>query len=55
MDISYKSSNKKVATINADGKLTAKKKGTSQITIKISERGITSSAIRVYKTKVMVK
>lgn len=55
VDISYKSSNKKVATINADGKLTAKKKGTSQITIKVSERGITDSGIRVYKTKVTVK
>lgn len=55
VDILYKSSNKKVATINVSGKLIAKKKGTSQITIKVSERGITDSNTRVYKIKVTVK
>ena len=32
--ITFKSSNKKVATVNAKGKITAKKKGTAVITVK---------------------
>ena len=31
--VAYKSSNKKVATVNAKGKITAKKKGTATITV----------------------
>ena len=32
--ITYRSSNKKIATVNAKGKVTAKKKGTATITVK---------------------
>ena len=46
--ITYKSSNKKVATVSRSGKITAKKKGTARITVKTSNG-------RSYKVKVTVK
>ncbi|MCC8067592.1 MAG: Ig-like domain-containing protein [Clostridiales bacterium] len=45
--ITYKSSNKKVATVNAKGKVVAKKKGTATITIKSGSKKV--------KVKVTVK
>ena len=35
--LTYSSSNKKVAVVNQDGKVTAKKKGTAKITVKIGK------------------
>ena len=45
--VTYKSSNKKVATVNSKGKITAKKKGTAVITVK--------SGSKTVKCKVTVK
>ena len=45
--VTYKSSNKKVATVNSKGKITAKKKGTAVITVK--------SGNKTVKCKVTVK
>ena len=45
--VTYKSSNKKVATVNSKGKITAKKKGTAVITVK--------SGSKTFKCKVTVK
>ena len=45
--VTYTSSNKKVATVNAKGKITAKKKGTAVITVK--------SGSKTVKCKVTVK
>ena len=45
--ITWKSSNKKVATVSSKGKVTAKKKGTATITAKVSSK--------TYKCKVTVK
>lgn len=49
--ISYKSSNKDIATINKSGKITAIKSGTVTITTKVTINGVTKS----FKTKIKVK
>lgn len=49
--ITYKSGNSKVASINAKGKITAKKAGTAVITVKVSDGNTTKTA----KCKITVK
>lgn len=39
--VTYKSSNKKIATVNSKGKIVAKKKGTAKITIKAGKKKVT--------------
>jgi hypothetical protein len=51
--LSYKSSNKKVATVSASGKVTAKKKGTATITV--SAKNATSKKIKIKVVKTAAK
>lgn len=53
--ISYKSNNKKIATISSNGKITAKKKGTATITVTITWKDSGMSWKKISKTKVTVK
>ena len=53
--IVYKSSNKKIATISSNGKITAKKKGTATITVTITWKDSGMSWKKTAKTKVTVK
>jgi hypothetical protein len=53
--ITYKSSNEKVATISSAGKITAKKKGTTTITVTITWKDSGMSWKKTAKTKVTVK
>ena len=39
--VTYKSSNKKVATVSSKGVITAKKKGTAKITVKSGKKSYT--------------
>ena len=55
MIVTYKSSNSKVATINSKGKLTAKKKGTTTVTIKSCDKYISNGLKRTFKVKIIVK
>lgn len=50
--ISYKSSNKKIATVNSKGKVTGKKKGTVNITVTVKLQDGTKKS---FKSKVTVK
>ena len=47
---SYSTANKKIATVSADGVITAKKKGTTQITVK-THNGLTASVTVIVKGK----
>lgn len=51
--ISYKSSNKKIVTVSAKGKIKGKKKGKATITVKVNAKGNYKGAIK--KVKVTVK
>lgn len=51
--ISYKSNNKKVATVSTKGKIKGKKRGTAVITVKVKAKGKYKSATK--KIKVIVK
>lgn len=53
--ITFKSSNKKVATVNSKGKVKAKKKGTSKIKIYLSVHDGKGVSVRGLTVKVKVK
>lgn len=53
--ISYKSSNTKVATINAKGKITAKKKGTATITVTLASGKTVTAKVKVQTSNVKTK
>lgn len=52
-EITYKSNNRKVATVSAKGKIKGKKKGTATITVKVNAKGNYKGAVK--KIKVTVK
>lgn len=53
--VSYKSSNKKVATVTSKGKITGKKTGTAKITVTTKKGAKASIKIKVQKSKVKTK